>query len=192
MALQGTDQFIVERSSTVYSVLSSDILAYVQANIGTSEYDVADITARNALSGLSTGDRVFVVDASADSTVESGWAIYIWRGSAFTKVAEAEGLDVTVGSANLTYSASATQGVVNSSTGTNATLPAATGTNAGLMLPAQFTKVGHIAVTDAVDLDDLLAASHAAATTAGTANNNPIVLSTQELSFSISNLTAAP
>jgi len=174
MPLVGTDQFIIERSSTVYSVLSSDILAYIQTNIGTSEYDVADITARNALSGLSTGDRVFVVDASADSTVASGWAIYIWRGSAFTKVAEAEAMDVTAGGADLAYTPSATQGVVTSSSGTNATLPAADATNAGLMLPAQFS------------------ALHAAVTRGGTTNNNPIVVTGQVLTFSISNLTSAP
>jgi hypothetical protein len=174
MALAGTDQFIIERSSVVYSVLGSDILAYIQANIGSSEYDVADITARNALTGLSTGDRVFVLDASADATVNAGWAIYVWRGSAFTKVAEAEGLDVVVGGANLSYTASPTQGTVVSSTGTDATLPAADGTNAGLMLPAQFT------------------ALHAAVTRGGTTNNNPIVVTGQVLTFSISNLTAAP
>jgi len=174
MALTGTDQFIIERSSTVYSVLGSDVLAYIQANIGSSEYDVADITARNALSGLSVGDRVFVVDASADSTVDEGWAIYIWRGSAFTKVAEAEMLDVTAGGADLSYTASSTQGVVVSSSGTDATLPAADATNAGLMLPAQFT------------------ALHAAVTRGGTTNNNPIVVTGQVLTFSISNLTAAP
>jgi hypothetical protein len=174
MALTGTDQFVIERGGTVYSVLSSDMLAYIQANIGTSEYEVADITARNALTGLSTGDRVFVVDASADATVDAGWAIYIWRGAAFTKVAEAEMLDITAGGADLTYTASPTQGVVTSSTGTNATLPAADGTNAGLMLPAQFT------------------ALHAAVTRGGTTNNNPIVVTGQVLTFSISNLTAAP
>lgn len=174
MALAGTDQFIIERSSTVYSVLGSDILAYVQANIGSSEYDVADITARNALTGLSTGDRVFVLDASADATVDAGWAIYIWRGSAFTKVAEAEGLDVVIAGADLAYTASATQGVVTSSSGTNATIPAADGTNAGLLTPAQFT------------------ALHAAVTRGGTTNNNPIVVTGQVLTFSISNLTSAP
>ena len=192
MALQGSDYFIVERGSTVYNVLGSDILAYVQSNIGSSEYDAADITARNALTGLSTGDRVFVVDASSDTTVDSGWAIYVWRGAAFTKVAEEEGLDVVVGGADLGYTASATQGVVTSSTGTNATLPAATGTNAGLMVPAQFTKLSNITVTGAVDLDDLDDASHAAATLAGTTNNNPLTLSGQALGFSISQLTAAP
>ena len=192
MALQGSDYFIVERGSTVYNILGSDILAYVQSNIGSSEYDVADITARNALTSLSVGDRVFVVDASADATVDSGWAIYVWRGSAFTKVAEEEGLDVVVGGADLTYTASATQGVVVSSSGANATLPAATGTNAGLMVPAQFDKLGYITVTGAVNLDDLDATSHAAVTLAGTTNSNPLSLSGQAVGFSISQLTSAP
>jgi hypothetical protein len=192
MALQGSDFFIVERGSTVYSVLATDILAYVQSQIGSSEYDVADITARNALTGLSTGDRVFVVDASADATVTSGWAIYVWRGSAFTKVAEEEGLDVSVGGANLGYVASPTQGLVTSSTGDNATVPAANGTNAGLMTPAQFNKLGNVTVTGAVNLDTLAGASHAAAALAGTVNNNPLTLSGQTIGFSISQLTSAP
>jgi len=192
MAMQGSDYFIIERGSTVYSLLGTDILAYIQSNIGSSEYDAADITARNALTGLSVGDRVFVVDASADATVTSGWAIYIWRGSAFTKVAEEEGLDVVVGGTDLGYTASATQGVVTSSSGDDATIIAANGTNAGLMVPAQFTKLGFISVTGAVNLDTLAGASHAAVTLAGTTNTNPLTLSTQAVGFSISQLTAAP
>lgn len=192
MALQGSDNFIIERGGTVYRTLGSDILAYVQANIGTSEYDVADIAGRNALTGLTTGDRVFVVDASADATVTSGWAIYVWRGSGFTKVAEQEGLDVVVGGTNLSYTASPTQGVVVSSSGNNATIPAASGTNAGLMLPAQVTKVGHLTVTAATDLDAIRGASHASVTLAGTTNTNPLTLSGQAIGFSISQLAEAP
>lgn len=192
MALQGSDYFIIERGSTVYNVLGSDILSYVQANIGTSEYDVADIAARNALTGLSTGDRVFVVDASADATVTSGWAIYVWRGLAFTKVAEEEGLDVVAGGADLSYTASATQGVVVSSSGSDATIPAANGTNAGLMVPAQVNKLANVTVTSATDLDAIRTASHAAVTLAGTTNTNPLTLTGQSLGFSISQLTAAP
>lgn len=192
MALQGSDYFLIERGSTVYNILGSDILAYVQANVGTSEYDVADITARNALANLSTGDRVFVADASADATVSTGWAIYVWRGSAFTKVAEEEGLEVVAGGADLGYTAAPTQGTVTSSSGTNAILPLANGTNAGLLAPADFTKLGNITVTGSVNLDSLNTASHAAATLAGTTNNNPLTLSGQTLGFSISQLTAAP
>jgi hypothetical protein len=192
MAVQGSDYFIIERAGAVYSTLASDLLAYVQENVGTTEYDVADIAARNALTGLTTGDRVFVVDASADATVTSGWAIYVWRGAGFTKVAEQEGLDVSVGGTDLSYTPSATQGVVVSSSGTNATLIAADATNAGLMVPAQFNKLAFLTLTGAVNLDSVASASHAAVTTVGTANNNPLTLSGQALGFSISQLTAAP
>jgi hypothetical protein len=192
MAVQGSDYFIIERGGAVYSALASDILAYMQANLGTSEYDVANIAARNALTGLTTGDRVFVLDATGDATVASGWAIYVWRGGGFTKVAEAEGLDVVAGGADLSYTASATQGIVVSSTGTDATIPAANVTNAGLMIPAQFNKLSFVTVTGAVNLDSLAGASHAAVTPAGSANTNPLTLTGQALGFSISQLTAAP
>ncbi|MFB9151590.1 hypothetical protein [Roseovarius ramblicola] len=192
MALQGSDYFVIERAGAVYHTLGSDILAYVEENIGTSQFDVADITARNAISNLSIGDRVFVLDASADATVSTGWAIYVWRGAAFTKVAEEEGLDVVAGGANLGYTASPTQGTVTSSSGTNATIPVANVTNAGLMVPAQFDKLGNITVTGAVNLDTLAGASHAAVTLGGTTNSNPLTLSGQTLNFSISQLTAAP
>lgn len=192
MALQGSDYFVIERAGAVYSTLASDILAYVQTNVGTSEYEVADITARNALTGLSVGDRVFVVDASLDATVDSGWAIYVWRGAAYTKVAEEEGLDVAVGGNDLSYTPSATQGVVVSSSGTDATIIAANSTNAGLMVPAQFDKLAFLTLTDAVNLDTIAAASHAAVTLGGTVNTNPLTLSGQALGFSISQLTAAP
>ena len=192
MAVQGSDYFVIERAGAVYSTLASDILAYIQENVGTTQFQVADIAARNALTGLSLGDRVFVVDASADATVNTGWAIYVWRGAAFTKVAEEEGLDVVAGGANLSYTASPTQGVVVSSSGTDATIPAGNGTNAGLMVPAQFNKLGNLTVTAATDLDAMRGASHAAVSLAGTTNSNPLTLSGQTLGFSISQLTAAP
>ena len=192
MALQGSDNLLIERGGTLYRVFGSDLLSFIQANIGTSEYDVANITARNALTGLTTGDRVFVADATGDATVSSGWAIYQWHSGAWTKVGEAEGLDIVAGGADLSYTASSTQGVVVSSSGNDAILPAANGTNAGLMVPAQFNKIGFITVTGAVNLDSLAGASHAAASLAGTTNTNPLTLSGQTLGFSISQLAAAP
>lgn len=61
----------------------------------------------------------------------------------------------TSGVTNLTYTASATNGIVVSDTGSDATIPAADGTNAGLMIPAQFNKLGFVTITQAVDLDTL-------------------------------------
>lgn len=192
MPLQGSDYFIIERGGSVYHTLGSDILAYIQANIGSTQFEVPTIAARNALTGLTVGDRVFVIDATGDATVSSGWAIYVWRGSAFTKVAEQEGLDVVVGGANLSYTASPTQGVVVSSTGDDAVIPAANDTNAGLMVPAQVDKLAHVSVSQPVDLDAMETASHAAVSLAGSTNTNPLTRSGQTLGFSISQLTAAP
>ncbi len=192
MALQGSDYFIIERGGSVYHTLGSDILAYIQANIGSTQFEVPDIAARNALTGLTVGDRVFVIDATGDATVSSGWAIYVWRGSAFTKVAEQEGLDVVIGGANLSYTPSPTQGVVVSSTGDDAIIPAANGTNAGLMVPAQVDKLAHVSVSQPVDLDAMETASHAAVSLAGSTNTNPLTRSGQTLGFSISQLTVAP
>ncbi len=192
MALQGSDKFPIERSGTLYSADIAGVLAYVRANLGTSEYNVADIAARNALTGLTVGDIAYVVDAAADATVDTGWAVYMWQGAAWSKIMEQESIDMVAGGSDLSYTPSATQGVVVSSTGTDATLPAATNTAAGLMTPAQFDKLAFITIAAATNLDSIRDASHAAATTAGSANTNPIVLTGQVLSFSISNLTAAP
>jgi hypothetical protein len=193
MAVQGSDLFVISRAGTHYKTLASDVLAYIQANVGTSEYEVATIAARNALTGLSVGDRVFVNDATTDATVSSGWAIYVYRGvSTWTKVAEQEGLDVVVGGADLSYTSGASSGIVVSSSGADATIPAATASIAGLMLPAQFSKLGFLTVTAATDLDALRTASHAAATTSGSASTNPVTISGQAIGFSIANLTTAP
>lgn len=195
MAVQGSDSFVISRGGTLYKTLASDILAYVQSQTGTSEYRVADITARNALnSGMSVGDRVMVDDATADGTVTAGWALYQWLSSGvWRKIAEQESLDITVGGAtNLSYSESPTNGVVTSDTGTDATIPAADGTNAGLLTPSQFTKLGYITITQAVDLDAIETASHAAVTLTGSSSTNPLTLSGQTLGFSIANLTSAP
>ena len=48
------------------------------------------------------------------------------------------------GTTDLTYTASPTNGIVNSSTGTDATLPLADSTNAGLFTPAEKTKLSGI------------------------------------------------
>lgn len=194
MPVQGSDYFGIDRSGVNYKAPLSDVLAYIQANIGTSEFRVADIAARNALTNLSLGDRVLVDDATADATVTTGWALYTWLSAGvWRKITEQESLDVSFTAAtNLSYAASPTQGQVNSDTGTDATITAADGTNAGLMLPAQFNKLVQLTVTAATDLDAMRTASHAAVTTAGSGATNPIVVSGQTLSFSIAGLTSAP
>lgn len=195
MAVQDSDSFMISRGGVLYKTLASEILSYVETQIGTSQYRVADITARNALdSGMSVGDRVMVDDATGDATVATGWALYQWLSSGvWRKIAEQESLDITVGGAtNLTYSAGATNGVVTSDTGTDATIPAGDGTNAGLLVPAQFNKLGFVTVTAATNLDTIRTASHAAVTLVGSATTNPLTLTGQQVGFSIANLTSAP
>jgi hypothetical protein len=62
----------------------------VAASGATSKnYVVADIPARDALTGLTAGDQVFVTDASGIPTDAAAgeYAVYIWTGSAFVVVA---------------------------------------------------------------------------------------------------------
>jgi hypothetical protein len=193
MAIQSSDNFIIERGGTPFRALAADIRDYIDEELGiVAEYPVADIAERNALTGLNIGDRVFVNDATGDATVTSGWAIYVWRGSAFSKTAEEEGLDVVGGGANLSYTASPTQGVVVSSSGTDATLPAANGTNAGLMVPSQFDKLGNIGISQPINIDAVASVAHPAVTLSGTTTINPLTLTGQTVGFSISQLSLAP
>ena len=56
---------------------------------------VADIDARDALDTFA-GLHAFVIDASDDQTVASGGAEYLYNGTAWVKLSELEGLDVSV------------------------------------------------------------------------------------------------
>ena len=59
---------------------------------------VANIAARDALTGMNVGDQCWVLDASADNTVAAGAAKYIYQDTTngWVKTAEAESMDVTV------------------------------------------------------------------------------------------------
>lgn len=77
----------------------------------------------------------------------------------------------TSGVTNLTYTTSATNGIVVSDTGSDATIPAATTLIAGLMIPAQFDKLANITITQAVDLDALESDVADLTTLSGVASN---------------------
>ena len=62
---------------------------------------VANIAARNALTGLFAGLNVYVTDATGDSTVSSGGAYYLYNGSSWIKTAESESLDLVLSWANI-------------------------------------------------------------------------------------------
>jgi hypothetical protein len=60
---------------------------------------VADIAARNTLgSTLNKNTSIWVIDATGDTTVASGAALYLFKESdgSFTKISEAESMDVVV------------------------------------------------------------------------------------------------
>jgi len=57
--------------------------------------DIAERDA-HATTDLVSGNTCFVTDATADSTVLTGWAIYRWSGSAWMKIMEQESMDVVV------------------------------------------------------------------------------------------------
>lgn len=177
MPLITTDLFIVERSGIQYKMSASQIADFVGA---IRDFTVADITARNALTGLKVGDRVFVTNATGDTSVATGWAIY--RVSSigpivFAKVQEQESMDLVI---NATTNLSATIGgasiVIVSDTGTDATIPLATDTLAGLMSPASFSAV------------------HPASASGLTTASNPININgaTQVVTFGINQLTDLP
>lgn len=75
---------------------------------------VDDITARDALTP-SNGQQVLVIDASADGTVASGAATYVYRSSdtSWIKVSEAESLDLSITWASITDGPSATPAQVD-------------------------------------------------------------------------------
>lgn len=72
--------------------------------LGTVEHDALDIAGRDALQELIVGDRVFVTDASDDTTVDADWAIYRvtavdanGSGTGWIKLSEKESLDLIIG-----------------------------------------------------------------------------------------------
>lgn len=69
---------------------------------------VNNIAERDALLVYS-GLKVHVIDASADASVGSGWAEYIWNGTQWTKTSEAESLDIVLDWANIQNKPNAAQ-----------------------------------------------------------------------------------
>ena len=70
---------------------------------------VADITARDALSAEQKKSLAFVIDATADTTVTQGSAMYAWEATAnsgageWVKIAEVESLDIDVAAIECSY-----------------------------------------------------------------------------------------
>ena len=176
MALQNTDLFILERAGVQYKMTANEIADFVGA---VNDSTASNIVGRDALTNVKIGDRVFVTDASADPSVDSGWAVYRVQSitpNVFEKIQEQESMDLTiVANTNLGYTAAPASGTITNDNGTTATIPLADSTNSGLMSPAAF--------------DDI----HPLATSGLTAASNPVnITASQEITFSITQLTDLP
>lgn len=83
-----TAQAEIEALRTKISLLESTLAA------NTTVYVEDTITGRDAIESPKKGDQCWVVDATGDSTVTKGAAIYIWNGTEWKKVSEDESIDV--------------------------------------------------------------------------------------------------
>lgn len=177
MALQTTDLFIVERAGVQYQMTANQIADFVGA---IRDFTFADIVGRDSLADVKVGDRVFVTDASSDSTVDAGWAIYRVSTTSpitYEKIQEQESLDIVVSaSTNLGVNITSAGITITNDTGTDAIIPIADSTNAGLMSPTAFESI------------------HNAASAGLTPETNPIVIdqNTQEVTFNITQLDFLP
>lgn len=156
---------------------TSLILQYVQDNFIVSGISITGGTVTGTdllLHRAGSSDVIVDVSVLLDnvevvSGAVIGTDIVLTKSDASTVIIDISSID---GATNLTYTASPTNGVVNSDTGSNATIPLANNTNAGLESPANNIKLGHITVTQAVNLDQM----EADIIVSGTVVGNDIVL----------------
>lgn len=131
MAVSDYTQYVLKNQAgqalavkTVASIVETTAGSNVQAELDairqtlsgqTQCYIVANITARDAISSPNVGDLCWVKDASADSTVTSGAAEYIYEDSTngWVKIAEAESMDVVVSWADIQNKPSSTVAAID-------------------------------------------------------------------------------
>lgn len=135
---------------------------------GTSANNVVQLDGSAALPAVDGSALLNLPSGFADPMTTRGDLIYRDATNVTTRlpigtngqVLTSDGTDVSwvtpsSGATNLGYTASPTNGTVTSDTGTDATLSLADVTNAGLLAPADFTKLGYLTATGAVNLDNL-------------------------------------
>ncbi len=105
-AVAGFMEFYVTNSAgtaTRRIPTKSDIDGWISTAVASlgSIVVVANIAARDAVTAV-TGTTAMVLDATADPTVATGAATYVWNGTTWDKISEAESLDVIVDWATIT------------------------------------------------------------------------------------------
>lgn len=162
LAARALDSVVVKKANNLSDVTATsartNLDVYSKSEVQSliagadSAYSVADIAGRSALTGLKISDRVFVSDDG-----DAKWALYIVTAvtngngstSSYEKIADEDLFSNAI-------SASAIKSSYESNANTNA------------FTDAEKTKLGHISVTQAVDLDSM---ESTLATTTTTANN---------------------
>jgi len=138
------DVTLPEATGSDAGLLSSGKYTEIESNTS-AKHTHSNAAALDLVSGTNTGDQTSIVGLTGtksqfDTAVTDGDFLYV--GDVSSNVPT-----------NLSYTGSATQGVVVSSDGTDATLPAANGTNAGLLLPGDFTRLANTSGTNTGDQD---------------------------------------
>jgi hypothetical protein len=138
------DVTLPEATGSDAGLLSSGKYTEIGSNTS-AKHTHSNAAALDLVSGTNTGDQTSIVGLTGtksqfDTAVTDGDFLYV--GDVSSNVPT-----------NLSYTGSATQGVVVSSDGTDATLPAANGTNAGLLLPGDFTRLANTSGTNTGDQD---------------------------------------
>lgn len=182
MGLLSTDLFLVERAGVQYKMTSDQIATFVGAVKDITATTYANMLAGTFVGGVvaKSGDRVFISDATGDTTVVSGWAIYRITSISpivVVKIQEQESMDLNINAiTNLSLQRDASSATILSDTGTDAIIPLATSTLAGLASPSMFNN------------------EHVKAIAGLTTASNPVNVnsSTQAITFGITQLTALP
>jgi hypothetical protein len=131
----GTKRFVIGVSGTG----TANLIDLIDVNVSSTAL-LDKLAFFNTLSDFPTVGVVDKLYVAKNTRI-----IYLWSGTAYV----ATGGSTT----NLSYTASSTQGQVNSDTGTDATIPATDGTNAGLFLPTEKAKLAGIDMSTKIDVN---------------------------------------
>jgi hypothetical protein len=138
--VKGNFFILVGINSNYYISFCEDVIVSKPFNTAIA-YDVLFVRTGQSFTTLPFADIVDETDTPYAS--QAAFETYIYDNT---------GIRISIGT-DLGYTASATNGVVTSSTGTDATIPLADGTTAGLLKPADFTKLSTTSGTNTGDQD---------------------------------------
>jgi hypothetical protein len=140
--------FFVETASNVIFFDNIESSAVIKNTSTSTSYSVLFKSANNIIPDVAFSD--IRDEAGLAYASQSVFETYAYENTG-VRVA-----DVGLGTTDLSYTASPTNGVVTSSTGTDATIPLADGTNAGLLTPDEKTKLSNTSGTNTGDQTSII------------------------------------